>query len=53
VWPGCETTIEAHGNCLAAAAAMYGIAAEELTNAELDATDPRYPVLVAIDCRTR
>ncbi len=53
VWPDCETTIESHGNCLAAAAAMYGIAAEELADAELDASDPRYPVLVTICCRTR
>jgi SAM-dependent methyltransferase len=53
VWPGCETAVESHGNCLAAAASMYGIAAEELTGAELDANDPRYPVLVTICCRTR
>jgi len=51
VWAGCRTVVEAHGNCLAAAAAMYGIAVEELTNAELDVTDPRYPVLVTIECR--
>jgi SAM-dependent methyltransferase len=53
VWPDCETTVDTHGNCLAAAAAMYGIAVEELTAAELDANDPRYPVLVTIACRTR
>jgi len=53
VWPDCQTAVDAHGNCLAAAAAMYGIAAEELTNVELDAHDPRYPVLVTIACRTR
>ena len=53
VWPDCETAIESYGNCLAAAAAMYGIAAEELSDAELDAQDPRYPVLVTIACRTR
>ncbi len=53
VWPDCETTIESHGNCLAAAASMYGIAAEELAEAELDANDPRYPVLATICCRTR
>jgi hypothetical protein len=32
---------------------MYGIAVEELTSRELDATDSRYPVLVTIECRTR
>jgi len=53
VWPDCQTAVDAHGNCLAAAAAMYGIAAEELTDVELDAHDPRYPVLVTIACRTR
>ena len=53
VWPDCETTIESHGNCLAAAASMYGLAAEELTEAELDVQDSRYPVLVTIACRTR
>jgi SAM-dependent methyltransferase len=50
-WPGCDTTIQAHGNCLAAVAAMYGLAFEELTSNELDAHDPRYPVLVTIRCR--
>ena len=51
VWPDCVTTIETHGNCLAAAAAMYGVAVEELTAEELDVRDPRYPVLVGIECR--
>jgi hypothetical protein len=32
---------------------MYGVAVEELTGDELDVTDPRYPVLVTIECRTR
>ena len=53
VWPDCDTAVESHGNCLAAAASMYGIATEELTAGELDANDPRYPVLVTISCRTR
>ena len=51
VWPGCATSVETYGNCLAASAAMYGVSVEELTPAELDVTDPRYPVLVTIDCR--
>jgi len=50
-WPGCEIAVEAHGNCLAAAAAMYGLAHEELSPGELDAHDPRYPVLTTIRCR--
>src|SRR5258705_6247090 len=53
VWPDCETIVESHGNCLAAAASMYGLAAEELTEAELNANDPRFPVLVTMRCRTR
>jgi SAM-dependent methyltransferase len=53
VWPDCDTTVESHGNCLAAAAAMYGVAVEELSARELDVHDPRYPVLVTISCRTR
>jgi SAM-dependent methyltransferase len=53
VWSDCETSVGTHGNCLAAAAAMYGIAVEELMVTELDATDPRYPVLVTIECRIR
>jgi SAM-dependent methyltransferase len=50
-WPGCEVLVEAHGNCLAAAAAMYGLAQEELSAAELEASDPRYPLLMTVRCR--
>ena len=39
--------VESHGNVLAAASFLYGLAAEELTQAEIDASDPRYPVIVA------
>jgi hypothetical protein len=45
--PDAESTIEAHGNVLTGAAFLYGIAAEELTKAELDAEDPRFPVIVS------
>jgi hypothetical protein len=51
VWPDCEVRIEQHGNCLAAVAAMLGLAAEELDQSELDVNDPRYPVLVTVYCR--
>jgi hypothetical protein len=50
-WPGSEIAVEGHGNCLAAAAALYGIAVEELSPRELDAHDPRYPVLITIRCK--
>lgn len=47
-FPGDAAAVEAHGNVLAAAAMLYGIAAEELTREELDANDPRFEVLVAV-----
>jgi len=52
-WPGPDVVVEGHGNCLAAVAAMLGLALEELTEAELEAHDPLYPVLVTAVCRTR
>jgi SAM-dependent methyltransferase len=51
VWAGCDVRVESHGNCLAAIAAMLGLALEELTPSELDVTDPRYPVLITVACR--
>ncbi len=53
VWPNAEVGLEAHGNCLAAVAAMLGLASEELSGEELDVTDSRYPVLVTISARRR
>jgi SAM-dependent methyltransferase len=50
-WPQCEIAVQSHGNCLSAAAAIYGLAHEELKAEELDAYDPRYPVLSTIRCR--
>ena len=50
-WAGGDVIIEGHGNCLSAIAAMHGLALEELTEEELTAHDPRYPVLVTIKCR--
>jgi SAM-dependent methyltransferase len=50
-WPGCDVSVEGHGNCLAAIAAMHGLAFEELTEDELKANDPRHPVLVTIKGR--
>lgn len=44
--PGADVRVEAHGNVLAAAAFLYGISAEELTTAELDVDDPRFPIIV-------
>jgi len=50
-WPDCDVAVESHGNCLAAIAAMHGLAQEELSADELDVHDPRYPVLITIRCR--
>jgi len=52
-WSGCGVEIHSHGNCLAAVAAMLGLAVEELTPAELEVDDPRYPVLVTLKCVRR
>ena len=51
VWSGCEIDVDAYGNCLAAVAAMLGLASEELSPRELAFHDPRYPVLVTLRCR--
>ena len=50
-WPGCEIEIQSHGNCVVAIAAMHGLTVEELTEDELRANDPRFPVLITIRCR--
>ena len=42
-----NVALEVHGSVLTAASFLYGLAAEELSAAELAARDPRYPVLVA------
>lgn len=51
VWADCDVEVRADGNCLSATAAMLGLAFEELTAAELDVHDARYPVLVTMLCR--
>lgn len=50
VWAGCDVRVESHGNCLVATAAMLGLALEELSPAELETRDPRYPVLLTVRC---
>ena len=42
-----QVGMECHGNVLAAAGFLYGLAAEELSPQELAAQDARYPVIVA------
>jgi hypothetical protein len=50
-WPDATLDIAGHGNCLSAIGAQLGLALEELTAAELDVHDPRFPVLTTILCR--
>lgn len=49
-WPGCQLEVRSHGNCLAAVAALYGLALEELTQAELEVDDERFPLLTTMKC---
>jgi hypothetical protein len=42
--------VTSYGNCLSATAAVMGLACEEITPAELDVADPRFPVVVGIRC---
>ena len=50
-WCGADVEVDGHGNCLSAVASQLGLAHEELTSAELDVRDPRFPVLTTILCR--
>lgn len=47
-FPGGTVDVGVHGNVLASVAFLEGIAAEELTPAELDHRDPLYPLLITI-----
>jgi SAM-dependent methyltransferase len=47
-FPADGVAVEAHGNVLAATAFLQGLAAEELTPAELDHVHPGYDVSIAI-----
>ena len=51
LWPASDIVVTGHGNCLVATAAQMGLAAEELSPAELDTDDSRFPVLTTILCR--
>jgi SAM-dependent methyltransferase len=43
-----NVTIESHGNVLAAAAFLYGLAVQDVGAAELDPHDPDYQVIIAV-----
>jgi glycosyltransferase involved in cell wall biosynthesis/peptidoglycan/xylan/chitin deacetylase (PgdA/CDA1 family) len=47
-FPGADTRITAHGNVLVATAFLQGLAAGELTPAELAHHDPDYELLIAV-----
>jgi SAM-dependent methyltransferase len=47
-WPADDVVVTAAGNVLAAAAFLYGVAAEELPARKLDLRDPDYPVVVCV-----
>ena len=44
--PDASVAIEGHGNVLAGAAYLYGLAVQELSARELDAADPHFPIVV-------
>jgi SAM-dependent methyltransferase len=47
-FPGGDVDVRAHGNVLAAVAFLMGMAAEELSTAELERDDPYFPVVVTV-----
>jgi SAM-dependent methyltransferase len=51
VFPLDDVVVESYGNVLAAAAFLYGLAAQELSAAELDVHDPDYQLVVAVKAR--
>ena len=53
VFAPADVTVEAYGNVLSAISFLHGLAAEELTAAELTLRDPNYEVLIAVRARKR
>jgi len=47
-FPGENVSVESFGNVLTSAAFLYGVAAEELKEQELDPRDPDYELMIAI-----
>jgi SAM-dependent methyltransferase len=48
VFPSAQLSIQAHGNVLAAASFLYGMAAQELDSKALDWHDPHYELLITV-----
>jgi hypothetical protein len=53
VFPEDSVRIETYGNVLAATAFLHGLSVEELTEDELDDSDPDYEVTIAIRAMKR
>lgn len=49
--PGAEVSVTGFGNLVTSIGFLHGLAAEELTGTELDATDGRYPILACARVR--
>jgi hypothetical protein len=47
VFPPEQVRVEAYGNVLTASAALYGLAASELSSEQLDLRDADYEVIIA------
>jgi SAM-dependent methyltransferase len=50
-FPGADVLVESHGNVLTASAFLYGIAAEDMRQDELDFRDPDYEVSITARVR--
>jgi len=48
IFPGENVEIEVYGNVLSAIASLHGLAAKELSQSELDYSDPDYEVLIVV-----
>lgn len=46
-FPVADSSVQTFGNVLSSIAFLHGVAAEELTDSELDFVDPNFPVIVA------
>jgi len=52
-FPGADVDVRSHGNVLACAAFLYGLAVEDLTEQELLDEDPFFPLVIAVKARKR
>ena len=48
LWPGASVAVSSSGNVLSAICSLHGLAAGELTEAELDHRDPDFEVIVTV-----